>query len=56
MSADTDKPPQDDDPRSLSDHRIRQKHSREEVQRWRDQAAEHHRRWFDVMNNPYGQD
>ncbi len=46
----------DDDPRPVSDHRVREKHSEEEIRRWRQEAENHHRGWYDVMNNPYGKD
>ena len=46
----------DNDPRSVSDHRVRERHSREEVERWREEAETSHRQWFEVMNNPYGGD
>ncbi len=46
----------DHDPRPVSDHRIRELHSREEVEAWREKAEQSHRDWFDVMNNPYGKE
>ncbi len=46
----------DHDPRPVSDHRVREQYSREEVEQWRRTADESHRNWFDVMNNPYGKE
>ncbi len=45
---------QDDDPRAISDRQLREDHSREEVQKWREEAAAHHARWMEVMKNDYG--
>ncbi|WP_181919200.1 hypothetical protein [Alkalilimnicola ehrlichii] len=42
------------DPRSVSDEELREEYSREEVQKWRDDAQSQHERWLDVMNNEYG--
>lgn len=47
---------EDHDPRPFSDARLREEYSREEVERWRKEADEHHSNWFDVMNNDYGKD
>jgi hypothetical protein len=44
------------DPRSVSDRRILDEHSQAEVEAWRRDAHEKHRRWMDVMHNPYGKD
>lgn len=44
----------DTDPRSVSDRRVLKRHSRAEVEAWRDDAMDKHRRWLDVMHNPYG--
>ncbi|WP_200258079.1 hypothetical protein [Halorhodospira neutriphila] len=52
----SDSPQETNDPRPVSDHRVRAHYSREQVQQWRDAAGEHHQRWFEVMNNPYGKD
>lgn len=46
----------DTDPRSLSDDKVREQHTREEVERWRDEAQAQHERWLEVMNNAYGKD
>ncbi len=46
----------DYDPRSISDDKLREEHSREEVARWREEAQAQHRRWLEVMNNRYGKD
>lgn len=46
----------DYDPRPVSDHRVREQVSREDVERWREEANTSHRGWIDVMNNPYGKD
>lgn len=48
------KPKQDEDPRSYTDKQILEDHSREQVERWRQEAFEKHRRWMDVMKNDYG--
>ncbi len=56
MASDQHQAQTDDEPRALSDHQVRDKHSREQVQRWREEAARYHQRWFRVMNNPYGRD
>ncbi len=42
------------DPRSYTDKQILEEHSREQVERWRREAFEKHRRWMDVMKNDYG--
>lgn len=44
------------DPRSLTDKRVLDEHSREEVEQWRKEAHEKHRRWMEVMHNSYGKD
>ncbi|MCC5856533.1 MAG: hypothetical protein JJT90_00105 [Ectothiorhodospiraceae bacterium] len=44
------------DPRAVSDKRVLEEHTREEVERWRAEAHEQHRRWMEVMRNPYGRD
>lgn len=44
------------DPRPFSDARLREEYSREDVERWRQEADESHANWFDVMNNDYGKD
>lgn len=44
------------DPRPVSDARLREEVSREEVENYRKQADEAHANWFSVMNNPYGKD
>jgi len=44
------------DPRPVSDDRLREEVTREQVERWRRQADESHSNWFSVMNNPYGKD
>ena len=44
------------DPRPVSDARLREEVSREEVEDYRRQADEAHVNWFSVMNNPYGKD
>jgi len=46
----------DTDPRSVTDKRILEEHSREEVEAWREEAAEEHRGWMEVMHNNYGKD
>lgn len=46
----------DDEPRAFSDQEVRQRHSREVIRAWREEALRHHQRWFQVMNNPYGRD
>ena len=46
----------DYDPRPVSDSRLREEYSKEDVERWRKEADEHHSNWFDVMNNSYGKD
>lgn len=45
-----------DDPRPVSDHKVREEYSREEVERWRNEAATQHQRWMEVMKNRYGKD
>jgi len=47
---------QDVDPRSYTDKRVLEEHSREQVERWRREAFEKHRRWMEVMKNNYGKD
>lgn len=42
------------DPRSYTDKQVLEEHSREQVERWRREAFEKHRRWMDVMKNDYG--
>lgn len=44
------------DPRPVSDDRLREEVTREQVERWRREADESHSNWFSVMNNPYGRD
>lgn len=44
------------DPRPVSDSELRDEYSREEVERWRQEADEHHSNWFSVMENAYGRD
>ncbi|WP_193222243.1 hypothetical protein [Alkalilimnicola sp. S0819] len=44
------------DPRPVTDAEGREKHSREQVQKWREEAQQAHNAWMDVMNNRYGQD
>ncbi|PWG61958.1 hypothetical protein [Sediminicurvatus halobius] len=44
------------DPRPVSDDRLREEVTREQVERWRREADESHSNWFSVMNNPYGKD
>lgn len=44
------------DPRPVSDTELREEYSREEVERWRQEADEHHSAWFSVMENAYGRD
>lgn len=51
-----DKHTEDLDPRSVTDKKILEEHSREEVERWRKEAYEKHRQWMDVMHNNYGKD
>ncbi len=46
--------PDPDDPRSFTDREVLDEHSREEVDRWRQEAFEKHRRWMEVMLNDYG--
>ncbi len=46
----------DNDPRPVSDRELREHYSREEVERWREEADSSHAEWFDVMNNRYGKD
>jgi hypothetical protein len=45
-----------DDPRPVSDGRLREEMSREEVEAYREDADKAHANWFSVMNNPYGKD
>jgi hypothetical protein len=68
MSQDSDKPGERNDPkpeagdhepydpRPVSDAELREEYSREEVERWRAEADEHHTAWFSVMENAYGRD
>ncbi|MCP1675166.1 hypothetical protein J2T57_002314 [Natronocella acetinitrilica] len=44
------------DPRSFTDKRILEEHSREEVEAWRREAHAQHKRWMEVMHNQYGKD
>jgi len=44
------------DPRPVSDAELRDEYTREEVERWRREADEHHTQWFSVMENDYGRD
>ena len=44
------------DPRSVTDKRVLKEHSREEVEAWRKEAIEKHRRWMEVMHNAYGKE
>lgn len=53
---DQDHPQEDVDPRSYTDKRILEEHSRDEVEQWRREAHERHRRWMEVMHNNYGKD
>lgn len=46
----------DDDPRSVSDHKSREEHSREEVEKWRQEAQLQHQRWMEVIKNSYGKE
>lgn len=46
----------DVDPRSVTDKKLFEEHSREEVERWRKEAHEKHRQWMDVMHNTYGKE
>lgn len=45
-----------EDPRPLSDRRLREEHSREEVEGHRAKARDQHRRWMEIMKNRYGKD
>ena len=54
MAKDTATP--DNDPRPVSDRELREHYSREDVERWREEADSNHSEWFDVMNNRYGKD
>ncbi len=45
-----------EDPRSVSDRKVREEHTREEVERWREQALAQHRRWMEVAKNNYGKE
>ncbi len=56
MTSDQQQARTDNEPRALSDHRVRERHSPEQIQHWREEAERHHRRWFSVMNNPYGRE
>jgi hypothetical protein len=68
MNQDTSKPEDRDDqgssdggqepydPRPVSDAELREEYTREEVERWRQEADEHHTQWFSVMENDYGRD
>ena len=53
---DEHEPEQGHDPRPVSDARLREEVSREEVEGYRKRADEAHANWFSVMNNPYGKD
>lgn len=44
------------DPRPVSDAELRDEYSREEVERWRQEADDYHSQWFSVMENDYGRD
>lgn len=46
----------EEDPRPVSDHKVREEYSREEVQKWRDEALAQHRRWMEVVKNRYGKE
>ncbi|MDN3516156.1 hypothetical protein QWY84_00905 [Aquisalimonas lutea] len=54
MSKRDDKHDPDTDPRSYTDKQVLDEHPREQVERWRKEAFEKHRRWMDVMKNDYG--
>lgn len=56
MSKTTDEQKKEFDPRPVSDERLREEFSREQVEQWRREADEAHDEWFDVMNNQYGKD
>jgi len=45
-----------EDPRSVSDQKVREEHTREEVERWRQEAQAQHLRWMEVAKNNYGKD
>ncbi len=47
---------QDYDPRPVTDSELREEYSREEVERWREEADRKHGEWFTVLNNDYGKD
>ncbi|RZU99233.1 hypothetical protein [Spiribacter vilamensis] len=51
-----DEQQQGHDPRPVSDGRLREEMSREEVETYRKDADKAHANWFSVMNNPYGKD
>lgn len=44
------------DPRPVTDAKSREQHSREQVEKWREEAQQSHNGWLDVMNNRYGKD
>jgi len=44
------------DPRPVSDAKLREEVSREEVEGYKETADKAHSNWFSVMNNPYGKD
>lgn len=46
----------DYDPRPVTDEKVREEHSRDEIQQWRDEAQKVHNGWMDVMKNRYGKD
>lgn len=56
MSDPTDTLNATDDPRAVSDHKVREEHSRDEVEKWREAAQLQHQRWMDVMKNRYGKE
>lgn len=51
-----DEKAEEPDPRSYTDKQVLEEHSREQVERWRKEAFEKHRRWMEVMKNNYGKD
>ncbi|WP_440996422.1 hypothetical protein [Arhodomonas sp. SL1] len=56
MTNTDDSPETDFDPRPVTDSELREEYTREQVQRWRDQADEAHQGWFSVLDNQYGKD
>lgn len=46
----------EEDPRPVSDYRLREEHGRQEVEGYRARARRNHRRWLEVMKNRYGRD